>query len=133
MLLFIFMYCYFVQTNFKVGDLYNVWSWSRNFNTSLLTVTQLLSYLLFYQLSHYYPCAMLCGNSLTARTPVLILFPLHEPSIPLSNFQLLSFDFLVSYPSSPASFKVIKLSQCKIFQYSTKSEQNPFFRYRLLF
>ena len=83
--------------------MYNVWSWRGN--TSLLTVTQLLSSLLFYHLSHYYPCAMLRGNLLTPRTPVLILFPLHEPSVPLSNFQLPSFDFLVSYPSSPASFK----------------------------
>jgi len=62
MILFIFMYCYFVQANFKVGDLYNVWSWRGNFNTLLLTVAHLLSYLLFYQLNHYYPCAMLRGN-----------------------------------------------------------------------
>jgi len=62
------------------------------------------NYCLYFALAKQSPpYASLRGNYLA-----FISFPLHEPSVHLPNFQLLSFDFLVSYPSSPTRFKRYK-------------------------
>ena len=59
-----------------------------------------------YCLSYCFPTELLLSlrdatRSLTGWHPRSRFIPSHEPPIPLHNFQLLSFDFLVSSPSPP--------------------------------